>query len=227
MSVEISKPIYSITPFTLLDYPNYTACILWFAGCNMKCQYCYNPEIVNGDGKISFDEALTFLKKRVNLLDGVVISGGEATRNKELISFVEKIKELGFLIKLDTNGSAPNVLKRLIEKRHIDYVALDLKATPEKFYSITESKLERKFWESLQLIQEAKLLHEVRTTFHRDLLCVDDLRDMSQKLDEFGYQNTFYVQNFRGEKETIGQLNRSISFKSDEVVDFPIPVEIR
>ena len=93
MKVDVAKPIYSITPFTLLDYPHKAACIIWFAGCNMRCLYCYNPDIVLGKGKLSFQEALNFLKTRINLLDGVVLSGGECTSHKNIKVLLQEIKK--------------------------------------------------------------------------------------------------------------------------------------
>ena len=118
------KAIHSFTPFTLLDYPDKSACILWFAGCNMKCDYCYNPEIVFGKGSFYFSEIISLLKSRRNLLDAVVLSGGECLIHKDIIPFIKLVKSLGFLIKVDTNGSQPKVLEKLIEEQLIDYVAL-------------------------------------------------------------------------------------------------------
>ena len=120
MKENVSTPIYSITPFTLLDYAHKSACILWFAGCNMRCLYCYNPEIVLGKGSISFEKALGFLRSRKILLDGVVFSGGECLLHKNIIELIAEVKKMGFLVKIDTNGSQPKVLKSLIEKQLID-----------------------------------------------------------------------------------------------------------
>ena len=132
------KAIHSFTPFTLLDYPDKSACILWFAGCNMKCDYCYNPEIVFGKGTFYFSEIISFLKSRSNLLDAVVFSGGECLIHKDIITFIKLVKNLGFLIKVDTNGSQPKVLEKLIKEKLIDYVALDFKGPKEKFFAITK-----------------------------------------------------------------------------------------
>ena len=129
----LSQPIYNITPFTLLDYPDKSACIFWYAGCNMRCLYCYNPEIVLGKGTATFSEAISFLKSRQGLLDAVVFSGGECLIHKNILDQIKTVKELGFLIKIDTNGSNPNVLKQLIKSNLIDYVALDFKGTKAIF----------------------------------------------------------------------------------------------
>ena len=141
LKANVSKPIYSLTPFTLLDYPHKSACILWFAGCNMRCLYCYNPEIVQGKGRLSFEKILAFLNSRKNLLDAVVFSGGECLLHKKSLSLIEEIKKMGFLVKIDTNGSSPDRMRKLLEKNLVDYVALDFKAPKSKFESITKSDL--------------------------------------------------------------------------------------
>ncbi|MDR0762368.1 MAG: radical SAM protein, partial [Campylobacteraceae bacterium] len=104
MNKNCLKPIFDITPFTMLDYPEHLSCIVWFAGCNMRCSYCYNPHIVLGEGNIGIDELLNFLRTRAGRLEGVVLSGGECTLYPELPKLCREIKELGFKIKLDTNG---------------------------------------------------------------------------------------------------------------------------
>ncbi len=204
-----AKPIYSITPFTLLDYPNKTACILWFAGCNMRCVYCYNPDIVLGKGKLSFQDALIFLSKRKNLLDGVVLSGGECTLHKSCITLLKEIKKLGFLVKVDTNGTNPKMIKLLIEENLIDYIALDFKAPKNKYFSITKSKLYIDFIETLKFLVEIRFKFEVRTTIHSELLNNSDLQEMLDVLNQFDYTGTYYLQNFRNDTETLGKINNS------------------
>ena len=119
----------SVNKFTLLDYPEKVACVLYTQACNFQCPYCHNYEtLVKGNvPQIPFDEILSFLKKRVGILDGVVISGGEPTLMKDLPEKIKKIKELGYLVKLDTNGSNPEMLKSLIDEKLIDYVSMDIK----------------------------------------------------------------------------------------------------
>ncbi|MEI7424652.1 MAG: anaerobic ribonucleoside-triphosphate reductase activating protein, partial [Candidatus Staskawiczbacteria bacterium] len=119
---------------TLIDYPGKIACIVFLAGCNFRCPWCYSSELVLPlkivkQPRISEKEVLDFLRDRQGLLDGVVICGGEPTINKDLSQFLEKIKKLGYLIKLDTNGSNPRILKELVELKLIDYVAMDIKSS--------------------------------------------------------------------------------------------------
>jgi pyruvate formate lyase activating enzyme len=124
----MSLAVYNITPFTLLDYPDKTACIVWFAGCNMRCVYCYNVDIVRGKGRMSYDEVYGFLDTRRGLLDAVVLSGGECLMHRSIESFIIELKKRNLLVKIDTNGSYPLVLSKLINEQLIDYVALDFKA---------------------------------------------------------------------------------------------------
>ncbi|HRN99211.1 MAG TPA: anaerobic ribonucleoside-triphosphate reductase activating protein [Flavobacterium sp.] len=200
------SPLYNITPFTLLDFPDCTACILWFAGCNMRCQYCYNPEIVLGKGNFGYDRALNFLKKRRGLLDGVVLSGGECTLHKGLEDFAADVKLMGYRLKIDTNGSRPKVLKRLVDQSLVDYVALDLKAMPKHFKTITNSNLFKEFEQSLELLLHAGIGFEVRTTVHSSLIDREHLEQMGQYLQDAGYRGNFYVQHFVNGSQTLRPL---------------------
>jgi pyruvate formate lyase activating enzyme len=210
------RPIYSITPFTLLDYPHKSACILWFAGCNMRCLYCYNPEIVFGKGIISFENAMQFLKGRSHLLDAVVFSGGECLLHKKSVSFIAEVKKMGFLVKIDTNGSQPEVVKELIQKELIDYVALDFKAMPAKFEKITQSNLFIPFQKSLLLLLQSKIPFEVRTTVHSELLNKNDLQQMISYLENIGYTGNYYIQYFVNDTATIEKLGHSFKELENE-----------
>lgn len=209
MKENASIPIYSITPFTLLDYAHQSACILWFAGCNMRCLYCYNPEIVLGKGSISFEKALTFLRSRINLLDGVVFSGGECLLHKNILELIMEVKKMGFNIKIDTNGSQPKILEKLIHKQLIDYVALDFKALPSEFEKITQSALFDAFEKSLQIVLENQLPFEVRTTIHSDLIPEKDIRKMIGYLEAHNYTGNYYLQHFVNEVPTLEKLGYS------------------
>jgi pyruvate formate lyase activating enzyme len=216
-----STPIYSITPFTLLDYPHKSACILWFAGCNMRCLYCYNPEIVLGKGRISFDETLRFLQSRQNLLDAVVFSGGECVLHKNFIPLIEKVKDMGFLVKIDTNGSSPDILMQLLDLNQIDYIALDYKAPKSKFQDITQSDLYNSFEKALDLILEYQIDFEVRTTYHSDLLTEEDLAEMVAFLESKNYVGNYYIQLFKNNVETISKLDRSVNRIEHEKLSTP------
>lgn len=206
---NVSKPIYSITPFTLLDYPHKSACILWFAGCNMRCLYCYNPEIVLGKGTLSFEKILSFLHSRKNLLDAVVFSGGECLIHKKNIPLIAEVKKMGFLVKIDTNGSSSEVMQELLKQNLIDYIALDFKAPKSKFQAITQSDFYSNFEKTLDLILKNEIPFEVRTTYHSDLLTEEDLKEMIQFLENKNYSGNYYIQYFRNDVETLSKLKRS------------------
>lgn len=225
---NVSTPIYSLTPFTLLDYPHKSACILWFAGCNMRCLYCYNPEIVLGKGSLSFEKILSFLQSRKNLLDAVVFSGGECLLHKKVVSLISEVKKMGFLVKIDTNGSSPEVIYELLQKNLVDYIALDYKATRAKFQSITKSDLYDSFEETFDLILENRIPFEVRTTYHSDLLTENDLTAMVQFLESKNYVGNYYIQYFKNNVETLSKLKHSNNKIDCEKLSTPtIKISIR
>jgi pyruvate formate lyase activating enzyme len=203
------KPICNITPFTLLDYPNKSACILWYAGCNMRCLYCYNPEIVLGKGAITFSETISFLKKRKELLDAVVFSGGECLIHKNIVEQIKEVKALGFLVKIDTNGSNPKVVKQLLDNNLIDYVALDFKALKPNYNAVTKSNLFDEFKETLELLLASTILFEVRTTYHSELISDENLHKMICYLELKNYKGNYYVQSFKNNVETLGNMPSS------------------
>lgn len=223
-----AKPIYAITPFSLLDYNDYTSCILWFAGCNMKCVYCYNPEIVNGKGNHSFQYVLDFLDRRKGLLDGVVFSGGECTLHNNLHLFIKEIKKRGYKVKVDTNGLKPEVINSLIKDSLIDYIALDFKSLPEDFKKITDSNLFENFEKTVDILLSLDFPFEIRTTVHSKLISVDQLKKMVNYLENRGYTNNYFFQPFRNEVETIGDLPYSyISDDYKEVKSSIFPISWR
>lgn len=191
-------PVYDVTSFTMLDYPDVTACILWFAGCNMRCGYCHNPDIIRAKGNFDEEQILKFLTKRQNKLEGVVLSGGECTGYPNLKDFIKRIKALGYLVKMDTNGTKPKLIKELIEEGLIDYLALDFKATEDKFFEITKCRKIPQFKESLAVLcAQNKIPFEVRTTVHTDLLNEQDIKEIMDDLEAHDYKGIYYVQNYR------------------------------
>ncbi len=190
----MANPLYDISPFTLLDYPNKAACIFWFVGCNMRCLYCYNPEIVLGKGKISMEKAEEFLNSRKGLLQAVVFSGGECTIHPDMKELVRFAKKLGYLIKIDTNGARPKVIKKLIDESLVDYVALDFKGIGQKFNEITVNGSFKAFEETFLLLKNSNIDFEVRTTIHSTLLSKMDINSMICYLESMGYNRNYYLQ---------------------------------
>ncbi len=190
------KIIYDITRFTTLDYKDNLSCIVWFISCNMRCQYCYNSNIVlSKEGNYEIKDLFTFLEKRVGLLDAVVLSGGEATMHN-LEPICKKIKAMGFKIKLDTNGLNTKLIKTLIDEKYIDYIALDFKAIKEKFEEITKTNQYNKFLDTLNFLIDKNFDFEVRTTLHEELLNENDINKIVDTLVSKGYKNSLYIQNF-------------------------------
>ncbi len=157
---------------SLIDYPGKMSCVLFLPGCNFSCPYCHNPELAKGDvpasNRIPPETAFDFLESRRGLLDGVVISGGEPTITAEIEEICRRIKKLGYPVKLDTNGSSPDVLDRLFAAGCVDYVAMDIKAPPASYSPIiTRSDVTEKIETSIRLIMSSGLKYEFRTT------CID------------------------------------------------------
>ena len=154
---------------SLIDYPGKISCVLFLSGCNFECPYCHNPDLVKGrlpSPNFFHEKAVYgFLERRKGFLDGVVISGGEPTLQQDLVSLCEKIKKMGYQIKLDTNGSRPRVIKKLIDEGLIDYIAMDIKADPLRYLpSIKKNYNPTKILSSIQIIMESALAYEFRTT---------------------------------------------------------------
>jgi pyruvate formate lyase activating enzyme len=154
---------------SLIDYPGKVCCVLFLSGCNFRCPFCHNPDLVNGDwsfvSSLELYAVYEFLKKRKGFLDGIVISGGEPTIHKELASLCIKIKQIGYSLKLDTNGSRPKIIKLLINEGLVDYVAMDIKTDPFQYSSlITRDCNPAQILESVQVIMESSIAYEFRTT---------------------------------------------------------------
>ena len=190
-------PVYAVTPFTMLDFPGKTACIVWFTGCNMRCPYCHNPQIVKGRGRGDIAQVMAFLRKRQGLLDGIVLSGGEASMYPGLTDFIADVRAMGYAVKLDTNGLRPDIVTGFIEKGLIDYVALDYKSPPEKFKSVTGVGQYALFSRTLDsLCAQTAVGFEVRTTVHTGLLDEDDVNAIIHDLERRNYRGTYAIQNF-------------------------------
>ncbi|MFA6195527.1 MAG: anaerobic ribonucleoside-triphosphate reductase activating protein [Sulfurimonas sp.] len=215
-----NKIVYDITKFTHLDYPNHLACVIWFKGCNMRCDYCYNKDIVFAkDANYSLYDVLDFLKQRINLLDGVVLSGGEAT-DYDLVELCKVIKQLGFKIKLDTNGTNFRNIQLLCESKLIDFIALDYKAPAYKHKEITKSNKFNEFSITLQYLIASGLDFEVRTTIHADLLSEEDINYIIKDLKSRGYSKKYYLQRFLDTQNNIGNItSASNSFDDSLLLD--------
>ena len=160
---------------SLIDYPGKVSCVLFLSGCNFDCPYCHNPELARGcpargDG-VREPEIFKFLEKRKGLLDGVVISGGEPTLQEGIFALCKRIREMGYPVKLDTNGSRPGVIRRLLGEGLIDYIAMDIKTEPEKYPAFIEQGFNpRRLLESIRAIMSSGVAYEFRTTCVKPLV---------------------------------------------------------
>jgi len=189
--------ISGLQKLTLLDYPGHTACTVFLSGCNFRCPFCHNYELATGksNANISEDELFEFLKTRSAVLDGVAITGGEPCINKELIPFIERVRSLGFMVKLDTNGAYPFVLEILLSRHLVDYVAMDIKNSEKKYaatcgLSFIDFAQIRK---SIDFIIRSDIPYEFRTTV------VDELHDTSDftSIGELIHgAKSYYLQSF-------------------------------
>lgn len=211
--------IHSITPLTTTDFPGVPSAIVWFSGCNMRCKFCYNPKIVFSKGKMKIADVVTFLKSKRDTLKGVILSGGEATISRHLIMLCNNIKELNYLIKLETNGSNPRTIQYLTDRKLIDFVSVDFKANEKNFVSITKSK--KSFYTNLvktfKILNKSTIAFEVRTTVHSDLLKEEDIIEIMEFLSKLRYKGTYVIQNFL-HKETIGNMLKPVKSISKEAI---------
>jgi pyruvate formate lyase activating enzyme len=187
---------------TLIDYPGKLAATVFTVGCSFRCPFCHNPELVSGikynGSSILEDEFFTFLKKRLGKLEGVCITGGEPTIQPDIIEFIEKIKKLGFLVKLDSNGSRPDVLKKILDKKLVDYVAMDIKNTPAKYSRTAGTKVDiERVKLSVELLMSSRIKHEFRTTVVPGLHSEADFEIIGKWLQGIP---AYYLQRYREER---------------------------
>jgi pyruvate formate lyase activating enzyme len=197
---------------SLLDYPERISAIIWTMGCNFRCPFCYNKQIVLGDAEeMPEKEILSFLEKRKGLLEGLVITGGEPLLQEDIAAFTEKVKKLGYPVKIDTNGTYPEKLKELIDKKLVDYVAMDVKAPKNKYNQLTGVKTDiSKIEKSIEIIKADAPDYEFRTTFAPELLKKEDIIEIAKWLDG---AKLFYLQQFKNNSPLM-------SSKLDNVVPY-------
>ena len=194
--------IAGVQKVTLLDYPGKVACEIFTQGCNFECPFCQNSSLIpiTNTGEFSEEEIFEYLNLRKNILDGVVITGGEPTVQKDLKAFIKKIKDLGLLVKLDTNGGNPKVLQELIDEDLVDYVAMDIKNVFNK-YNITAGKKINldNIKKSIEILKASKIDYEFRTTIIKEMHSLDDIISICKLVGNAKY----YLQNFEDSENVI------------------------
>lgn len=184
--------IGGLIKFTLIDFPGRPAAVVFTQGCNFRCRYCHNPELVYPHmfaEPVAMEEIYSFLKRRQGTLEGVVVSGGEPTLHEDLPSFMADLKAMGYATKLDTNGTRPDMLRELLDKKLLDYIAMDIKAPLEKYSLITGVDFNPEVLkQSMDLIRQSGLEYEFRTTYDKEVLTDADISTITQRLNGKNYR---------------------------------------
>lgn len=196
-----------VEKMTMLDYPNKIAAILFYNHCNLRCPYCYNPSLVCFEkgltpNVLSSKEIIDFLYLRKGVLDGIVFSGGECTVWKEkLRDDIEFVKSLGYLVKIDTNGQNPEIIKSFLDEGLLDYVALDIKC-PKKLEEKFKAKMDLSY-KTLSELLKSGIQFETRTTIHPDIINENELSEILGNLKDVGLNQDHFIQYFFDGTDTI------------------------
>lgn len=212
--------IQGLQKLTLLDYPEHTACTVFTAGCNFRCPFCHNASLVVDiakDSEISEEEFFAFLQKRIGILDGVCVSGGEPLLQPDIERFIKKIKDMGFAVKLDTNGSFPDKLIHLVEEGLVDYVAMDIKNSPETyaFTAGTETLDIVSVKKSVAYLKEGHVPFEFRTTVVKHYHSKESFEEIGKWL---AGTEKYFLQNFVDSGDLIGKNTKGCS--EEEMKEF-------
>ena len=189
--------IYGYQKTTLLDYPGHVAATIFTGGCNFRCPFCHNSDLLfNNDNLISEEEIFSFLKKRQNILSGICITGGEPTLQKDLPEFIKKVRYLGYKIKLDTNGYRPKILSELLSENLLDYIAMDIKAgfsNYTKVCGISDINIDT-IKQSISIIENSNIDYEFRTTVVKEFHTKQDFYEISEMISS---KSPYYIQSFK------------------------------
>jgi len=215
--------IGGLQKLTLIDYPGKLACTVFLSGCNFRCSWCYSPELVlpekiEGQPEVKRDVFFDFLEKRKGKIEGVVICGGEPLINEDLLQFAKKIKEKGFSVKVDTNGSRPEMLKALLKGKLLDYIAMDLKVPLNRYQEISRKKGEaEKIKESIEVVMGSGVDYEFRTTLVPE---IHKKKDVSLMAEAIKGAEIYFLQNFFPEKTLEESFLARKPFTKKELEDF-------
>ena len=210
-------PVGGIQKLSLVDFPGHVAAALFTAGCNMRCGYCHNPELVLPERlapSIPIDDIMMFLQSRVGRLDGVVVSGGEPTIHDDLPELIRRIKALGYDVKLDSNGTRPEMIRQLIDDKLINFVAMDIKGPLEKYQTIAARPIDLDaVQETIALLISSGIGHEFRTTIVREQLEPSDFHKVGEMVRG---AKRFALQHFRPGSTLAPQFEQASTFSESE-----------
>ena len=204
---------------TLLDYPGHVAATVFTGGCNFRCPFCHNAELITppfSSSLISEDEIFTFLKKRKNILSGIYITGGEPTLQPDLPQFIEKVRSLGYKIKLDTNGYRPEIISDLLDKNLLDYIAMDLKAGYSNYSKVcgVDNFHMTIINKSISIIEHSGINYEFRTTVVKEFRSEQDFQEISKMISS---KSPYYIQSF---KDSDNVLTSGLSSCDTDTLNF-------
>jgi pyruvate formate lyase activating enzyme len=210
--------IKGVQKTSLIDYPGKMSAVIFVPKCTFRCAFCYNVDLVTGWEKldtIDEREVLNFLKDRKKWLDGIVVTGGEPTIHKDLPDFLRKVKELGYAVKLDTNGTNPYMLEDLIKEGLVDYLAMDIKCPQERYEEICKAKVDMKLLKmSIERIKNSGLDYEFRTTVVPGLITKEDIVKIGEWMK--GAKN-YYIQQFFPRRTLDGSLQNTRPYKPEDL----------
>jgi len=211
---------------SLIDYPGKVAATIFTIGCSFRCPFCYNPGLIEGTAKeISENNILSMLEKRKKILDGIVICGGEPTIQPDLLEFCAKLKQLGFSVKLDTNGSNPDMLKKLVDKKLIDCIAMDIKTSFAKYEKAAGMKTNiENIKKSISIVKNLKD-YEFRTTCVPGIVDEADLIEIAKYLKANNANKKFFIQQFRNKNLLDKSLERARPYQEAELEKFRKKIE--
>ena len=212
--------ISGIQKLTLLDFPGKLACTVFTSGCNFRCPFCHNASLVlpGMSDHIDEQEVFSFLKKREGILEGVCITGGEPCLQPDLEAFIRKVRDIGFAVKLDTNGSFPEKLSSLLEKGLLDYVAMDIKTSMERYPEVCGVQNERLFenvQKSVEILKSSSVPHEFRTTTARELQTKEDFEKIGRWLSG---EKRYFIQQYEASGELVG--DEMTPYEKEELTEF-------
>ena len=223
--------IAGLQKLSLIDYPKKISAVVFLMGCNFRCPFCQNPELVDycyrgetAQAEILEEDFFKFLKSRKELLSGVSITGGEPTVNSDLPEFISKIKKLGFSVKLDSNASNPSMIEKLVKENLIDYFAADVKSSPKNYSKASGAEIDvEKIEESLKIISKSKIPFELRTTAAPGIIDKEEISEIKKWLKDSGIlekAEIFAIQQFRNEKTLDEKFKKVKPYSDDELKSF-------
>ncbi|MFA6158799.1 MAG: anaerobic ribonucleoside-triphosphate reductase activating protein [Candidatus Paceibacterota bacterium] len=206
--------------FTLIDYPGKVACMVYTIGCNFRCPYCHNPELVDETVEVRYgeEEILAFLDRRKGMIDGIVITGGEPTMHDDLLDFMKKVKDRGFLVKLDSNGTRPAMIREAIDRKLVDYIAMDMKAPLSRYSQTVARPVDTEaIAESIALLMSSPVEYEFRTTVIKSLVSPEEIEEIGREIKG---AKRYYLQKFIPTKLLNPQFRRKTTYTDEEFEGF-------